>query len=88
MGLNVHHGLQKSFLSNIRSNNSTCDAGCFNPKVFVKRPASHVEFLLCTYVAQKFAVYSESSMSPYTMVLEHPVRNGSKCVPMYLPMLV
>ena len=28
-------GLQKSFLSNIRSNNSTCDAGRFDQKVSV-----------------------------------------------------
>ena len=77
MGLDVHHGLQKSHLSNMRSNNSTCDSGLFNPKAFVKCPASHVELLLCTYVAQKFAVYSECSMSLYKIIVHHGV--GTAC---------
>ena len=39
--------LQKSFLSNIHSNNSTCDARCFNPKVFVNCEVQGTSCITC-----------------------------------------
>ena len=50
--------LQKSFLGNICSNNSTCDVGRFDPKVFVNCEVHTrhdiVELLLCMLLKNDF----------------------------------
>ena len=72
--------LQMSFFSNIRSNNSTCDAGRFDPKAFVNCEVCdrdlqvgnilHHMLNYCYVCCSKmtFAVYSERSMSLYKII--------------------